>query len=279
MARIWVYIDESGFGQKPVYVMAGFLATSQQWASFTSEWQKCLDTPPRIEFFHMDEAMGLDGEFRYWRESARDDKLRDLSLVISRHTHFGFTCSLLHDDYVAVADGVQPGFPWLGVSKLDVKKLLRSPYFYLLYSTISETVQWIDELSMPGEIDFVFDEQVMEKLKVLGAWEDFKHGNWVARGVKQRVGRMPSFQDDKVVRPLQAADMLAWVCRRRWLEQLQGLPVLALPHHPEERGRGLVRNFVWTADSLIDVVLSTRNSLDFNISASIRSGLGDSWIA
>jgi hypothetical protein len=62
------YIDESGMGQPPVLVLAGHIASAAQWASFADEWSRLLNSPPKLPYLSMDDAMRLDGEFRHWSE-------------------------------------------------------------------------------------------------------------------------------------------------------------------------------------------------------------------
>ena len=56
LVMLQAYIDDSGNGDPPVYVLAGFVASSDEWEIFTDEWQALLDAPPRLEYFKMKEA-------------------------------------------------------------------------------------------------------------------------------------------------------------------------------------------------------------------------------
>ena len=61
---IQAFIDESGGkGQGKVFTMAGWLGRAEQWALFSTEWQRCLQSTPRIAYFKMSEATSLSGQF------------------------------------------------------------------------------------------------------------------------------------------------------------------------------------------------------------------------
>jgi hypothetical protein len=50
---VWqVYADESGKEQQSeVFVLAGWLADSTAWASFSEDWKCVLSEPPTIQIF------------------------------------------------------------------------------------------------------------------------------------------------------------------------------------------------------------------------------------
>jgi len=59
-------IDDSGEMDEwkdPMFVLAGFIADSTDWAEFSDEWEKALLEFPTIEYFKMVEASGLRGQF------------------------------------------------------------------------------------------------------------------------------------------------------------------------------------------------------------------------
>ncbi|MGH7814828.1 MAG: hypothetical protein ACREQI_12590 [Candidatus Binataceae bacterium] len=51
------YIDDSGRASGPTYVLAGFLASVEGWGDFASFWKGILDTPPKLDYFKMKDAM------------------------------------------------------------------------------------------------------------------------------------------------------------------------------------------------------------------------------
>jgi hypothetical protein len=78
------FIDDSGRGQDPAFVLAGWIASPEKWAEFSDEWKRILHESPRIEFFKMHEAWCLKGQFSDWEISDRDQKVAPLYAVIER---------------------------------------------------------------------------------------------------------------------------------------------------------------------------------------------------
>jgi hypothetical protein len=80
------FVDDSGTGgQPPVFVLAGFIATVNEWTAFSDEWQESLEMRPRIKYFKMSEAMTFGGEFSGWSEQSRNDRVARLYRIIENH--------------------------------------------------------------------------------------------------------------------------------------------------------------------------------------------------
>jgi hypothetical protein len=60
-------------------------------------------------------------------------------------------------------------------------------------------------------IDFIFDNQ-NEKTAILNGWDLYRAS--APERIHKLLGAMPRFEDDEQFLPLQAADMLAWWCRK-----------------------------------------------------------------
>jgi hypothetical protein len=79
-------IDEAGVqNTDEVFVLAGFLNTSDRWREFSEAWRRCMNDSPAISHFHMLEAASLSGQFTNWRRAARDAKVRLLVEVAKAH--------------------------------------------------------------------------------------------------------------------------------------------------------------------------------------------------
>jgi hypothetical protein len=233
LLMLQAYIDESFTIDPPIYAMAGFIAPAEKWAAFSDEWALCLSP---IKHFKMNDAMTLDGEFRWWREDNRDEKVALLRAIIDEHVTAAIACAVRPDELARVFDG--DGLP----------KRLLSPYYFLLHVMIGELATRQRTLGLNEKVDFIFDDQIMEKGKIIDDWEIFKRAT---RAPKELIGDVPTFRDDKIVMPLQAADMHAWISRRRMQEDILGWPRLELPQNkrsPTKRVPSL--GLVWTENSL-----------------------------
>lgn len=120
------------------------------------------------------------------------------------------------------------------------------PILFVLYGIIGEVANNQHKIGSTEAIDFFFDEQVMEKDKVIRDWDTFKlaHPELI-----HLIGQTPAFRDDKRVKPIQAADMLAWVARTQAQNRLRGLDPVRLPLRLDYP----VLQFIWDEKSLQDI--------------------------
>ena len=84
-----------------------------------------------------------------------------------------------------------------------------------------------DLLKLDDAIDFIFDDQIDKKHRLIAAWDSFKKMGHPT--FKHLMGDTPAFRDDKNVLPLQAADLHAWLVRKRWDDYATGQPETRMP--------------------------------------------------
>jgi Protein of unknown function (DUF3800) len=220
-ARVWslvsaflrlmfqIYVDESVSESPPVYVMAGFISTAEKWAAFSDEWRQRVEMKPRIAYFKMSEAMSFQGEFSGFSPESRDEKIVLMDSLIQEYAMGSISLVLDHREYRRVfGDPLMP-------------KPLRSPYYFLAYEMMKELPAFQSYFDIGGGIDFIFDEQVGEMDKIIAAWNDFKSLSGVPW---KKQSSVPKFRDEKKVLPIQAADMLAWIVRKRTEDGILKLP-------------------------------------------------------
>jgi hypothetical protein len=198
---VQAFLDDSGnVGQHKWFVLAGWMATVEQWAAFSEDWQRCLDSNPRIAHFKLNEAVSCEkGEFRHWREDARDQKLVALARVIRRHQPMA----------VFYATAIEP----LMAARASWPKPLSNPIFWAYQSSIHIVCHELFSSGQRERFEMFFDEnsRLAPSLKL---WYP------VLRAVLEEEERLalmpvePLFRDDKRFLPLQAADLLAGVLRQ-----------------------------------------------------------------
>lgn len=220
LLMLQIHVDESVSENPPVYVMAGFISTAEKWISFSDEWRQRLDMRPRIAYFKMSEAMCLGGEFSGFSPDARDEKIVLLDSLIQEYAMGSIALVLDHHEFKRVFD--HPSIP----------KHLRSPYYFLAFEMMKELPAFQDHFEIDSGIDFVFDEQMGEMDRIISAWTNFKTHSRVPWGLQSSV---PIFRDEKKVLPLQAADMLAWIIRKRTEDGLLELPPTNIPLYAKRR--------------------------------------------
>jgi hypothetical protein len=234
------FIDESLSHEKPaVFVMAGFISTAEKWAAFSDEWQRVCDATPRLSHLKMNDAMRLKGEFAGWSATQRDQKLQLFLDAIADHAKGAIFCTLQHDIYRAVFKENE-----------KLPRALKSPYFFLLYAIIEKLANNQQELGLDGPVDFIFDDQVIEKPRIIEAWDLFKAAAPVPRHL---IGQTPAFQDDKRVLPLQAADIIAWVIRNRIQRASHGLQQLQLPSRSPGKPNCPTIGYSWNETMLREI--------------------------
>jgi len=200
------FIDDSGRGQDPAFVLAGWIARPEQWAEFSTEWEKVLHQHPRIEYFKMREAMSFQNHFSGWSKPDRDNKISSLFAVIEQFVMHGIYIvipSLIYKQYAALIDHPKAS----------------DPYFLALFSMMTMISELEDKYGITEPVDFTFDYQQGMERPIQAAWDALKSSS--SSGVRRRLGRRPEFDDDKVSMPLQAADLHAWWMRRGFRDETE----------------------------------------------------------
>jgi hypothetical protein len=74
------FADDSGSDrqapdkQSPVFVLAGYVSTVDNWKKFSNEWKAALKSGPReLDYFKMVEAHSLKEQFCGWTKYDRDE--------------------------------------------------------------------------------------------------------------------------------------------------------------------------------------------------------------
>lgn len=219
------FIDGSTSHREPKFlVLAGYIAPAEQWAKFSDEWQRVLDMRPRIDYFKLKEAVRQppNGQFNGF---SRDDCNTRIALfrgVIEKY------CS----GECAIAfglDAYKNGY----VKNMLPSKALKNPFCFAQLHLTTVVAKNLTKFGLPRErIDFVFDNQDREEPMVVSGFKD------AARMQKQFgfpslisdiMPIAPIFADDQEVLPLQAADMLATICRRHLETEFTGKKLEPLP--------------------------------------------------
>jgi hypothetical protein len=161
------YFDDSGsHAGSNWYVLGGFLSTAANWKQFSDAWQEALRKEPAIDYFKMNKARTLDGQFKGWPAALRDQRVFELAEVAEKYSVARIAAVMRQEDFNQHIKGVSP---W---------KELDDPYFMLFYQIVLLTADFLQKLGKNtdldvsgAEIDFVFDEQGSIGLNALGWWD------------------------------------------------------------------------------------------------------------
>ncbi len=198
-----IFDDSGSKGQDRFMVMAGLLGTAELFGSLATQWDKHLRArhPGKIDYFKLDEAVVLDGQFRHWQEHKRDEKIRQMAKVVDRDDLFEIGIALDLHAYQKVFG------PWKTVD--GGRHGLRHPYLLLCEFVLSECVTEAVKRGSTKPLEIVYDEHRKYRLMFTDA---YKHFLEVEQTAPERLAVMPFqpwFRDDQDFVMLQAADMLA----------------------------------------------------------------------
>jgi hypothetical protein len=206
MVTLRIYLDESE--GDAAYVAGGWVCYPDRWDHISAAWQSVLDTPPKIPYFKLNDAMGLKGPFADWLPEARDDKISALARVLPHERgFFGHGC------YVARAD--------FNTAKAQTRRVFRSPYFFCVAVAMVFAVAGEHQIVGADKIDFVLDRsrEAVHMRKLFYS------------EIKPRFPRLGECLDldDKDTPPLQAADLGAAALRQLYEpspRQIPGINIL-----------------------------------------------------
>ena len=98
-----------------------------RWAAFAEDWLAALGQTPAIRYFKMKEAMRVRDQFEGFDEEQRNERIRSLVEIITRHAIAGFISVIPSEPFIRIMQG------W------GDREYLNRPYFLLFHNII---VNW-----------------------------------------------------------------------------------------------------------------------------------------
>lgn len=199
------FIDESQGDD--IFVLAGYLATAEQWADFSREWEHLLPMgvlDRKNKYSFKMSLMAMNPE--------RMERVAAFYRVIEKNLRIGFSTSIRISDWRRAVSRLKILLPQPDFGYLNLEGELVENHYYIAFSIMLSTLTKFD---VPDgiKIDLIFDER-SEKGRIFKAWETIK--NSADASSLDKFGSNPRFEDDTEFLPLQAADFLAW-----WVRQWQ----------------------------------------------------------
>jgi len=186
-----------------MFLMGAWKARADEWEQFSDAWDRELRSGKSIAYFKNHEAMGLDKEFRGWKEEDRDAKVLAMANVISKYELTGFVGGVHLPNFNSIFEG-----------SIVPRKTLRSivtftePYHWACNCVISGILGYQLEIEKNSteQMDFVFDDGVTALDDCIANYP--KLLGVLPPKVKAIAGTIiPG--NDKTIVALQAADLLA----------------------------------------------------------------------
>lgn len=214
---IWrAYLDDSGHREhSPFLVLGGWVAPITVWADFVPDWDKMCMLKPPIAYFKMNEAAKRTGEFLHWSAVRATQRVVAAYEVIEKWIPY----------QVSVIVELEPFYRIFTTKWIEQSSI--NPYYLAFSAVLSGVAREQRKLGIEYPVDFIFDEQVMEKGKIVDAWGAFKIN--ASDDTRELIGSVPQFLDDKKFKPLQAADLIAWWIRHLATKSLGGKEPNAVP--------------------------------------------------
>jgi hypothetical protein len=102
------YFDDSGSdANSRYYVLAGFIASVEQWKDASIKWRRVLDQEPALRYFKMSEAMAMEGQFKTgWTVPLRNQRILELVQVIEELDPPRIECFLKRSNFDLFVKGI-----------------------------------------------------------------------------------------------------------------------------------------------------------------------------
>lgn len=261
------WFDESGKTELPVYLLAGYVGGQTMWEDFSDEWQAELNRPPTLPYLHCKESQLFKG----WTASERVERILRFVAIIRKYRPRRVTFMLRHVDYRELYSVISehPAMP------RAERRMLKNQYYtaFVVMLTVmlkAQATKW-REHGARELIEILFDEGI-------DRWQRLKLGfEGFVTSVKKNdpdllqllINKNAEFRDDKLLLPLQAADLLAWHLRRLCYELSQGN--VAYQHDPVwnalfEATEG--QDYRYTEAQWVDLVLRMHRDTNWRINLS-----------
>jgi tetratricopeptide (TPR) repeat protein len=220
MGLLGCYLDDSHDQRdEQVFAVAGFFGWSLGFIDAENNWGDCLEHHG-LKYFHAVECENVKGEFQ---------KLRPRYKTLD---HQKEAAAAIRDDFIAVIneatelDGIGlcislETYRKVLAAEPNARIFLQDRHFYFAYHTlIIELVKRTEKEFRNHWIGFVCDDY-SRRDEAEAAYDQLKEKNPISA---RRMASM-THSDDKTVRALQMADLIAYEARRAKLQQLQHRPV------------------------------------------------------
>jgi hypothetical protein len=210
------FVDESE--HDGLFVMAGYVASDEDWKSFSREWQALLDLDDHQNKPMLRLKMSTMARSRAYRRAELFYR------VIERHVSAAFSISIPRNDLNAAA--AEFNWPkWV----VDQDRMT-NPYYFAFRCVQEGLAHVLRCFNLKGPVQFTFDSHTSGP-RCLEHWELLKAST--TPEIATTFAALPLFRKEEEQLPLQASDLYAfWV--RRWKQSgdPDAMKQLAFPWTP-----------------------------------------------
>lgn len=201
MFELEVYFDDSGTdGGTPVAVAACYVAKKTQWGEFVRNWDE-VGAQEGFDMFHMAEFVAKremgHKPFCDWDDEKKKRVYARLASLINCRVRKGF----------AIAVPKKPFDEY--VFEEFKTHYAENHYVWAAKSVLGQLDNWRREFNVTVPMQYVFESGSPGQKQLERVWTDCL----VHEGSEQKYGIVPNgvmFENKRHLKPLQAADILAW---------------------------------------------------------------------
>lgn len=188
------YFDDAGGADHGYTLVAGWIASFEQWEGFTADWEDHL-SEYGLACFTMKDCAQWKGAFNCWCENQRRTFLRRACQILKTHVQYGFASIVPHSLYRKVN------------KTFTLKEYTRSEYALAGMTVIGAARDWAakNHPRVPMEVIFHAGTKGFGGLSEL-MFEELKYIP-IFKSASEQEGHRP-------VIPLQVADFLAYEVRK-----------------------------------------------------------------
>ena len=205
-----LYFDDSGTHLKSsIAVAAAWVAPVTQWKKFSKEITAILEEE-EFPFFHMAEFAGRHGHFKGWKDEKWyrvGNAIRDL---IRKRAVKGFGVAVKKSDYDELVTGYLKTFTG------------EHHYTWAVANCFGLVEVWRKNEQIRDPITYFFDQMKQGTKEQEEINQLFAKAGAGENAAKYGINSPHAFGDKKIVKPLQAADALAWSCLQAGLNAMRG---------------------------------------------------------
>ncbi|MGA2742460.1 MAG: DUF3800 domain-containing protein [Bryobacteraceae bacterium] len=199
------YFDESGTDRSAgIMCIAGYIMTTEQARRLDAEWLGIL-TKYRLPYFHMASCAHGVGVFDGRPKQERIEIETAMIGIIKRRVERGLIAIISEEEYLRIVPA-------------DVRVLSGSAYSWCLKCALRGVQAWLQKYSIKDPVSYFFESghsfqsEADVILRSTFAVPDIRSRyNYVSHTFATKIPHPP---DNPCVRPLQAADLLAWQARK-----------------------------------------------------------------
>jgi hypothetical protein len=145
MKYLTTYVDESRSPEGDrTFALCGYVDFSDKWVLFALDWAEILASPRSIEYFRASESANLEGQFRGFSTTERDEKVKKLLALICSYRPIAVLSGLRAKDYEELHD------------KYPDALVPPDPYHFCMGNILSECCDLAEEIGA-SQVSFVFD--------------------------------------------------------------------------------------------------------------------------